>query len=115
MIRLTRLRNDNALFVNPDHIERLDHHHDTIVHLFNGTEYVVTQTPDEIVDLVVMQRARILAVAARLAERFDDAQNDVQDDAQSPAQLTGQPSGHVADQAATQTSGPTTGPTGAEA
>jgi uncharacterized protein YlzI (FlbEa/FlbD family) len=72
MIRLTRLRNDNALFLNPDHIERLDHHHDTVVRLFNGTEYVVTQTPDEIVELVVMQRARILAVAARLAEQVPD-------------------------------------------
>ena len=71
MIRLTRLRNDNVLFLNPDHIERLDHHHDTVVHLFNGTEYVVTQTPEEIVDLVVMQRARILAVASRLAEEID--------------------------------------------
>lgn len=72
MIRLTRLRNDNALFLNPDHIERLDHHHDTVVRLFNGTEYIVTQTPDEIVELVVMQRARILAVAARLSERIPD-------------------------------------------
>lgn len=72
MIRLTRLRNDSALFLNPDHIERLDHHHDTIVRLFNGTEYIVTETPDQIVELVVMQRARILAVASRLAVDLAD-------------------------------------------
>ena len=36
MIRLTRLRQTDPLYINPDHIERLDRHHETIVHLLNG-------------------------------------------------------------------------------
>ena len=66
MIRLTRLRNANPLYLNPDHIERLDSHHETTVHLFNGNEYVVTETADEIVRLVNEQRAHLLALASRL-------------------------------------------------
>jgi len=66
MIRLTRLRNANPLYLNPDHIERLDSHHETTVHLFNGNEYVVTETADEIVKLVNDQRAHLLALASRL-------------------------------------------------
>jgi uncharacterized protein YlzI (FlbEa/FlbD family) len=45
MIRLTRLRQTDPLYINPDHIERLDRHHETIVHLLNGTEYVVVESP----------------------------------------------------------------------
>lgn len=67
MIRLTRLRNDNPLFLNPDHIERLDQYHETTVHLFNGDEFVVTESAQQIVDLITEQRARILALASRLA------------------------------------------------
>jgi uncharacterized protein YlzI (FlbEa/FlbD family) len=67
MIRLTRLRNSNPLFLNPDHIERLEQYHETTVHLFNGDEFVVTETAEEIVVLITDQRARILALASRLA------------------------------------------------
>jgi len=66
MIRLTRLRNPNPLYLNPDHIERLDSHHETTVHLFNGNEYVVTESAEEIVRLVNEQRAHLLALASRL-------------------------------------------------
>ena len=66
MIRLTRLRNANPLYLNPDHIERLDSNHETIVHLFNGNEYVVTESAEEIVRLVNAQRAHLLALASRL-------------------------------------------------
>lgn len=63
MIRLTRLRNNEPLYLNPDHIERLDHLHETHVHLSNGNEYVVTEGPTEIVGLIVALRGRILAAA----------------------------------------------------
>lgn len=66
MIRLTRLRHAEPLYINPDHIERLDRHHDTIVHLLNGTEYVVVESPEEILDQVTMLRARVIAEAARM-------------------------------------------------
>jgi len=67
MIRLTRLRNSNPLYINPDHIERLDQYHETTVHLFNGDEFVVTESAERIVELITEQRARILALASRLA------------------------------------------------
>lgn len=67
MIRLTRLRQNDPLYINPDHIERLEGHHDTIVHLLNGTEYVVVESPEEIVEQVIYLRARSIALAARLA------------------------------------------------
>lgn len=68
MIRLTRLRNAEPLYLNPDHIERLDRNHDTNVHMGNGTEYVVTEDAEEIVDLIVAYRARIIDSAQRLSE-----------------------------------------------
>lgn len=66
MIRLTRLRQTNPFYVNPDHIERIEHHHDTHVHLTHGTEFVVSEQPEEIVALVTTHRATVLAAAARL-------------------------------------------------
>ena len=72
MIRLTRLRNPNPLYLNPDHIERLDSHHETTVHLFNGNEYVVTESAEEIVRLVNEQRAHLLALASRLELEVPD-------------------------------------------
>jgi uncharacterized protein YlzI (FlbEa/FlbD family) len=67
MIRLTRLRQTDSLWLNPDHIERLERHHETVVRLLNGAEYVVVETPEEIVDQVTYLRARSIALAARLA------------------------------------------------
>jgi uncharacterized protein YlzI (FlbEa/FlbD family) len=66
MIRLTRLRNPNPLYLNPDLIERLDSHHETTVHLSNGSEYVVIEHADAIVRLINEQRAGVLALALRL-------------------------------------------------
>ena len=42
-------------------------HHDTIVHLLNGNEYIVVETPEEIVERVTYLRAKAIALAARLA------------------------------------------------
>ena len=67
MIRLTRLRNSNPLYINPDHIEKLEQFHETTVHLFNGDEFLVTESAERIVQLITEQRARILALASRLA------------------------------------------------
>ncbi len=67
MIRLTRIRHSDPLYLNPDHIERLDRHHDTVVHLLNGNEYVVLESPEEIVEQITAFRARTIAAAARLA------------------------------------------------
>ena len=66
MIRLTRIQNQSHLYLNPDHIERLDSHHETTVKMFNGTEYVVTESAAEIIRLVIELRAQVLALASRL-------------------------------------------------
>ncbi len=66
MIRLTRLRKADPLWLNPDHIERLERHHETVVRLLNGSEYVVQESPEEIVRQVTYLRARAIALAARL-------------------------------------------------
>jgi uncharacterized protein YlzI (FlbEa/FlbD family) len=63
MIRLTRLRQTDPFYLNPDHIERSVHQHDVHIHLFNGTEFVVNETPDEIIASIRLHRALILAEA----------------------------------------------------
>ncbi|MDJ0767427.1 MAG: flagellar FlbD family protein [Ilumatobacter sp.] len=74
MIQLTRLRHGDTFFVNPDLIERIDTHVDTVVRLTNGTEYVVVETGDEIVRRTGEFRAQILALASFLQERaFENA------------------------------------------
>lgn len=73
MIRLTRLRQSDPLYVNPDHIERLHRLHETVVHLLNGNEYVVVETPEEIVEQIIYMRARAVALAARMAIDCIDA------------------------------------------
>jgi uncharacterized protein YlzI (FlbEa/FlbD family) len=78
MIRLTRLRQSDPLYVNPDHIERLHRLHETVVHLLNGNEYVVVESPEEIVEQITYMRARAIALAARMAvDGFDAAVMDV--------------------------------------
>ena len=67
MIRLTRLGKANPLFLNEDHIERLDAHHDTTVRMTSGVEYIVIETAETIAELVTEQRARVLARSYRLA------------------------------------------------
>ena len=78
MIKLTRLRHDEPFFVNPDLIERVDTHVDTVVRLTSGTEFVVSQTGEEIVRLIADFRARVIALAgifqdAASATSTDDA------------------------------------------
>jgi flagellar protein FlbD len=80
MIRLTRLRQTDPLYINPDHIERLDRHHETIGHLLHGTEYVVVESPEEIMEQVTMLRARVIATAARMvSEQHTTMPADVTD------------------------------------
>ena len=72
MIRLTRLGRTEPFFLNPDHIERLNHHHDTNIKMSNGTVYVVSEAPEEIVERVIMQRAQIMALATHLVREWFD-------------------------------------------
>lgn len=67
MIKLTRLRQNTPFILNPDHIERIDTHVDTVVKLTTGNEYVVNETGEEIVRRTIEYRANVLAAAGRMA------------------------------------------------
>ncbi len=58
MIALTRLGQSETFYLNPDLIERIDAHVDTVVRLTNGIEYVVTERPEVIVERIVDFRRR---------------------------------------------------------
>ena len=65
MIIVTRL--DRTRFaVNPDLIERIHASPDTTLHMVDGHVYVVEETLDTVVDLIVAYRARVLGVAQAL-------------------------------------------------
>lgn len=59
MIKLTRIGQQDTFLLNPDLIERVDSHVDSVLRLTNGIEYVVVETADEIVDRIVALRARV--------------------------------------------------------
>jgi uncharacterized protein YlzI (FlbEa/FlbD family) len=67
MIRLTRIRNTESLYLNPDRVERIEEHADTVVRMENGNEYVVSESAADIVELIMEQRARVLALSYELA------------------------------------------------
>lgn len=62
MIRVTRL-NGEQFALNPDLIERVEAHPDTVVFLAEGTRYVVKETVDEVLLEIREYRAGILATS----------------------------------------------------
>ena len=62
MIRVTRL-NGERFALNPDLIERVEGHPDTVAFLVDGTKYVVTETVDEVLQEIREYRAGILATS----------------------------------------------------
>lgn len=64
MIQLTRLRHDDTFYVNPDLIERVDSHVDTVVRLTSGTEFVVVEDAPEILHRIISFRASVIALSA---------------------------------------------------
>ena len=62
MIRVTRL-NGEHFALNPDLIERVEGHPDTVVFLVDGTRYIVREGVDEVLDEIREYRASILATA----------------------------------------------------
>ncbi len=72
MITLTRLRQNTPFILNPDLIERVDTHVDTVVRLTSGTEYVVNETGEEIVRRTAEFRARVLSLAGMLQAATPD-------------------------------------------
>jgi flagellar protein FlbD len=62
VIRVTRL-NGEHFALNPDLIERVEGHPDTVVFLVDGTRYVVSEDVDSVLDGIREYRASILATA----------------------------------------------------
>ena len=62
MIRVTRL-NGERFALNPDLIERVEAHPDTVAFLVDGTKYVVKETVDEVLLEIREYRAGILATS----------------------------------------------------
>ncbi len=62
MIRVTRL-NGEQFALNPDLIERVEAHPDTVAFLVDGTKYVVKETVEEMLTEIREYRAGILATS----------------------------------------------------
>jgi flagellar protein FlbD len=62
VIRVTRL-NGERFALNPDLIERVEAHPDTVAFLVDGTKYVVKETVDEVLHGIREYRAGILATS----------------------------------------------------
>lgn len=62
VIRVTRL-NGEQFALNPDLIERVEAHPDTVVFLVDGTRYVVAESVDEVLLGIREYRAGILATS----------------------------------------------------
>jgi flagellar protein FlbD len=68
MITLTRL-SGSVFVLNSDLIERIDATPDSVVTLIDGKKYVVTESLQEIIDLVRTYRGEVIAVGAHIAEQ----------------------------------------------
>ena len=62
MIRVTRL-NGEHFALNPDLIEKVEGHPDTVAFLVDGTKYVVKETVDDVLQEIREYRAGILATS----------------------------------------------------
>jgi flagellar protein FlbD len=62
VIRVTRL-NGEQFALNPDLIERVEAHPDTVAFLVDGTKYVVKESVDEVLVEIREYRAGILATS----------------------------------------------------
>ncbi len=66
MIVVTRL-NGPRFAVNPDLLQRVESTPDTILTLIDGTKYIVSESLDEVTELVVRYRARVVSATLALA------------------------------------------------
>lgn len=67
MIRLTRL-SGSQFVLNSDLIEKVDSTPDTLISLVDGKKYIVLESLEEIVELVMTFRAGVIALSSRLSD-----------------------------------------------
>ncbi|WP_041775618.1 flagellar FlbD family protein [Blastococcus saxobsidens] len=69
MIAVT-CRNGEHFSVDPDHIERIEHRGDTVVHLVDGTHFVVEAEFDDVLRCIADDRAGAFARRAALLNGY---------------------------------------------
>ena len=62
MIKITRL-NGASFVLNPDLLERLEAHPDTVVHLVSGETYIVKEAIADIISMIRSYRSSLIAEA----------------------------------------------------
>ena len=80
MIRVTRL-NGEGFALNPDLIERVEAHPDTVAFLVDGTKYVVRESVDDVLSEIREYRAGILATSYEMDRGEYRSARDADDDA----------------------------------
>jgi flagellar protein FlbD len=70
MIVVTRL-NGPRFAVNPDLLQRVESTPDTILTLIDGTKYIIAESMEEVTELVVEYRARVVATTMALSHEDD--------------------------------------------
>lgn len=78
VIVVTRL-NGPRFAVNPDLLQRIESAPDTVLTLFDGTKYIVEESPEEVIELIRDDRARVIARAQQI-QREDATIHLVADD-----------------------------------
>lgn len=68
MIRVTRLNGDQFA-LNPDLIEKVEGHPDTVAFLVDGTKYLLKESVDEVLQEIREYRAGILALSYEMDRR----------------------------------------------
>jgi len=76
MIELTRL-NGNTMVVNSDLIKTAEASPDTMLTLINGEKLIVREEIGEVMERVLVYRARLLTVVGRRMMHFDDLERVV--------------------------------------
>lgn len=79
MIELNRIGKTQAFLLNPDLIERIDCHVDSVIRLTNGVEYVVRESGEEIVELIVEFRNRTLGALPPVVRHDPDDVDEARD------------------------------------
>jgi flagellar protein FlbD len=62
MIIVTKL-NNSRFAVNPDLVERIHSNPDTTLTLVDGTTYIVTESMEEVIELMARYRAKVISIA----------------------------------------------------
>ena len=68
MITVTRL-NGPSFSLNADHIERIEATPDTVIHLTNGSDFIVRESPEEVVARIREDRASTIALSHLIEQR----------------------------------------------